>query len=252
MNVAITAGASGIGLAMAEAFLTNGDAVAICDIDQQAIERFKSKHPDTLALCASVANENEISGFIAQTQAHLGSIDVLCANAGTGGPAGAIEDIELDEWKSCLSVNLDGAFLTVKCALPGMKKQQNGLILFTSSTAGLYGYPYRSPYACAKWAIIGLTKTLAIELGGDGIRVNTLCPGSVNGDRMDRVVANEAKAKNISEQKVRESYVKGVSMKTWVDASDIANMSVFLASDKAAKVSGQVVSIDGNTETLNA
>ncbi|HIL20284.1 MAG TPA: SDR family oxidoreductase, partial [Candidatus Thioglobus sp.] len=123
---------------------------------------------------------------------------------------------------------------------------------FTSSTAGLYGYPYRSPYACAKWAIIGLTKTLAIELGGSGIRVNVLCPGSVNGDRMDRVVANEAKAKKINEQEIRENYVKGVSMKTWVDASDIADMAVFLASNKAAKVSGQVISIDGNTETLNA
>ncbi|MCS5592330.1 MAG: SDR family oxidoreductase [Gammaproteobacteria bacterium] len=252
MNIAITAGASGIGLAMTEAFLANGDAVAICDIDQQAIERFKSKYPETLALCASVNNEAEIAQFITQTQLHLGCIDVLCANAGTGGPASAIEDIELKEWKDCISVNLDGAFLSAKHTIPGMKRQQAGLILFTSSTAGLYGYPYRSPYACAKWAIIGLTKTLAIELGGSGIRVNVLCPGSVNGDRMDRVIANEAKAKKINEQEVRENYVKGVSMKTWVDASDIADMAVFLASDKAAKVSGQVISIDGNTETLNA
>ena len=252
MNVAITAGASGIGLAMAEAFLANGDSVAICDIDQQAIECFKSKHPNTLALCASVNNEIEISDFIAQTEVELGSIDALCANAGTGGPAGAIENIELDEWKDCVSVNLDGAFLTAKYAIPGMKKRQDGLILFTSSTAGLYGYPYRSPYACAKWAIIGLTKTLASELGTSNIRVNVLCPGSVNGDRMDRVVANEAKVKNISEQEVRKNYVKGVSMKTWIDAKDVANMAVFLASNKAAKVSGQVISIDGNTETLKA
>jgi NAD(P)-dependent dehydrogenase (short-subunit alcohol dehydrogenase family) len=250
MNVAITAGASGIGLAMAEAFLASGDSVAICDIDPQAIECFKSEHPNTLALCASVNNESEISDFIAQTEVELGSIDVLCANAGTGGPAGAIEDIELDEWKDCVSVNLDGAFLTAKHAIPGMKKRQDGLILFTSSTAGLYGYPYRSPYACAKWAIIGLTKTLASELGTSNIRVNALCPGSVNGDRMDRVIANEARVKNISEQEVRKNYVEGVSMKTWIDAKDVADMAVFLASNKAAKVSGQVISIDGNTETL--
>jgi len=252
VNIAVTAGASGIGLAMAEAFITNGDNVAICDVDQQAIQRFNDKHPGAFGLYASVNNEAEMAQFISQTELHLGGIDVLCANAGTGGPAAALEKIDLNEWKDCISVNLDGAFLSAKHAIPNMKKRQSGLILFTSSTAGLHGYPFRSPYACAKWAIIGLTKTLAIELGGSGIRVNALCPGSVNGKRMDQVVTNEAKARNVTEQEVRRSYVKGVSMKTWVDASDIANMAVFLSSSKANKVSGQVISIDGNTETLNS
>ncbi|MBT4077479.1 MAG: SDR family oxidoreductase, partial [Gammaproteobacteria bacterium] len=120
----------------------------------------------------------------------------------------------------------------------------------TSSTAGIMGYPFRSPYAAAKWAIVGICKTLAMELGSAGIRVNAICPGAVEGDRMDRVLANEAKARGISEDEVRASYVTGVSMKTWVSAQDIAASALFLASDAGAKISGQILSVDGNTETL--
>jgi NAD(P)-dependent dehydrogenase (short-subunit alcohol dehydrogenase family) len=132
-----------------------------------------------------------------------------------------------------------------------MKAQGNGLLLFTSSTAGIMGYPYRSPYAAAKWAVVGLTKTLAMELGPHGIRVNAVCPGAVEGDRMDQVIANEANARGITEEEVRQRYVTGVSMKTWVKAEDIAAMATFLASPAGAKISGQVISVDGHTESLS-
>ncbi|MBT4519344.1 MAG: SDR family oxidoreductase [Halieaceae bacterium] len=131
-----------------------------------------------------------------------------------------------------------------------MKVQEHGILLFTSSTAGVMGYPYRGPYAAAKWAIVGMTKTLAMELGPYGVRVNAICPGAVEGNRMDRVVTNEAAVRGIPEKQVRQSYVRGVSMKTWVEADDVASMATFLASPAGAKISGQVVSVDGHTETL--
>ena len=131
-----------------------------------------------------------------------------------------------------------------------MKSQESGLIVMTSSTAGIMGYPLRSPYAAAKWAIVGMTKTLAMELGPFGVRANAVCPGAVEGPRMDRVIANEAAARGESEEAVRQSYVTGVSMKTWVQAEDIANSIFFLASDAGLKISGQILAIDGHTETL--
>lgn len=250
MRVIVTAGASGIGLAMAEAFLSQGAQVAICDVDEAALADFSAAHPDAIAIKASVAEQQQVDAFFDKVEAALGGLDVVCANAGTGGPAGAVEEITFEDWRACLAVNLDGAFLTARRAAKTMKTQGNGLLLFTSSTAGIMGYPYRSPYAAAKWAVVGMTKTLAMELGSHGVRVNAVCPGAVEGDRMDRVIASEAKARGLSEAEIRQSYVTGVSMKTWVKAEDIAAMACFLASPAGAKISGQVISVDGHTETL--
>jgi NAD(P)-dependent dehydrogenase (short-subunit alcohol dehydrogenase family) len=251
MRIIVTAGASGIGRAMAEAFLSQGEQVAICDVDDAALIDFSAAHPDAIVVKASVADQQQVDVFFDQVEAAFGGIDVVCANAGTGGPAGAIEEIMFEDWRACLAVNLDGAFLAAQRAARIMKAQGNGLLLFTSSTAGIMGYPYRSPYAAAKWAVVGLTKTLAMELGSHGVRVNAVCPGAVEGDRMDRVIANEAKARGLSEEDVRQGYVTGVSMKTWVKAEDIAAMATFLASPAGAKISGQVISVDGHTETLS-
>jgi NAD(P)-dependent dehydrogenase (short-subunit alcohol dehydrogenase family) len=251
MRIIVTAGASGIGRAMAEEFLSQGAQVAICDIDEAALADFSTAHPEAIAVNASVADQQQVEAFFDQVETAFGGLDVVCANAGTGGPAGAIEEIMFEDWRACLAVNLDGAFLTARCAAKIMKAQGNGLLLFTSSTAGIMGYPYRSPYAAAKWAVVGLTKTLAMELGPQGIRVNAVCPGAVEGDRMDRVIANEANTRGITEEEVRQRYVTGVSMKTWVKAEDIAAMATFLASPAGAKISGQVISVDGHTESLS-
>ena len=112
------------------------------------------------------------------------------------------------------------------------------------------GYPLRTPYPSAKWAVTGLTRSLAIECGGEGIRVNAICPGSVSGERMDRVIQNEASARKISEDEVRASYVSQCSLKTFIDPEDIAAMAVFLASPQGARISGQIISVDGDTHTL--
>ncbi len=246
-RVFITAGATGIGAALVRRFKASGAQVAFCDVDAEAV----AAQPHGTGYVADVTDEAAMTQVFAQVEADFGGIDVVCANAGIGGPAGRIEDISLADWQATLNVNLTGAFLTCRWAASKMRAQQSGLILLTSSTAGLFGYPLRSPYATAKWGIIGLMKTLAMELGPDGIRVNALCPGSVEGDRMDRVVANEARARGISEAEVRAAYVQGVSLKTWVSADDIADTALFLASPAGAKISGQAMAIDGHTETLN-
>lgn len=249
-RVLVTGGAAGIGRAIATKFLGEGARVAICDADRDAVDAFAREFPDAICATADVTQEHEMALFFERVETAWGGVDVVCANAGTGGPAGAIEDLAYDDWQRCVATNVHGSFLTCRWAARLMKAQGSGLIAMTSSTAGIMGYPFRSPYAAAKWAVVGMTKTLAMELGPFGVRVNAVCPGAVEGPRMDRVIANEAKARGESEDVVRQSYVTGVSMKTWVQAEDIANSVFFLASDAGLKISGQILSIDGHTETL--
>lgn len=249
-RIVITAGAAGIGRAMAEMFLGEGDRVAICDADSAAVADFAAAHPDAIAEVANVTSENEMAAFLGKVESAWGGADVVCANAGIGGPAGRIEDLDYSDWQECVAVNLHGTFLTCRWAARVMRAQGTGLIVLTTSTAGIAGYPLRAPYAAAKWALVGLTKTLAMELGPAGVRVNAVAPGAVEGPRMDRVVAMEAKASGASEADVRDAYVKGVSLRSWVRGEDIADMVRFLASPQAKKVSGQVMCVDGHTETL--
>ncbi len=250
MRVLITAGAAGIGRAHARAFLAQGAQVAITDIDAAALAVFREDHPDALAIEANVTSEPAISAAITQAADAMGGIDIVCANAGTGGPAGALETLDAAEWRACLDVNLTGAFLTAKHAIPHLRAGNAPLLLFTSSSAGLFGYPGRSPYNAAKWALTGLTKTLAMELGPDGIRVNAIAPGAVEGERMERVLTAESAAHGVPVEDMRQQYVKGVSMKSWVTAEDIANTALFLASPAARFISGQIIPVDGHTETL--
>lgn len=245
MRVLITAGASGIGYAMAEAFAAEGAEVWITDIDEAAL----SETPSTwIKSRVDVSNEAAMATLFEQLQADWGELDVLCANAGIAGPTSLVEDIALTDWQTCVSINLEGAFLSAKYATPLMKAQGSGSMVFTSSTAGIYGYPNRAPYAAAKWGIIGLMKTLAMELGPYGIRANAIAPGAVEGPRMEGVLEREAQAKGMTRDAVYEGYAKGTSMRSFVEASDIANMAVFLGSAKAKLVSGQVIAVDGHTE----
>jgi NAD(P)-dependent dehydrogenase (short-subunit alcohol dehydrogenase family) len=249
-RVLITGGGSGIGLRLAERFADAGARVALCDADPAAIARLKANRPEIIAAHADVTREAEMNTFLNRVEAQWGGVDVVCANAGTGGPAGRIEDLDYDAWQACIAVTLHGAFLTCRWAARLMRAQRGGLILLTSSTSGLHGVPYRSPYVAAKWALVGLTKTLAMELGPVGVRINAIAPGAVDGERMERVVAMEAEASGRSQAEVREIYAKGSSLRTWVSADDLADMALFLASPAASKVSGQVLAVDGHTESM--
>jgi len=249
-RVLITGAGSGIGLTLARRFAAEGDRVAICDARAEAIAQVQADHPDFIARQADVIDEAQMGAFLAEVEAEWGGVDVVCANAGTGGPAGRIEDMDYDAWKDCIGVNLFGTFLTCRWAARLMRAQSNGLIIITSSTAGLFGYPLRSPYATAKWGLVGLTKTLAGELGPDGVRVNAIAPGAVIGERMERVLANESAASGKPIEELRQTYVKGVSLRSWVSADDLADMALFLASPAASKITGQIMAVDGHTESL--
>lgn len=243
-RVVITAGAAGIGCAMAEAFAATGARVWVTDVDDAALA---SVPEGTRASHVDASNEHAMATFLNEVKDVWGGLDVLCANAGIKGPTAALEAMPLDGWRECLAVNLDGAFLAAKHAAPMMKAQRSGVILFTSSTAGLYGFPYRAPYAAAKWAVIGLMKTVAMELGPFGVRANAIAPGSVTGPRIDRVFEAEAAAKGMTYEEVRDGYAAGTALGRLVDPEDIASMAVFLASDAARMVSGQVITVDGFT-----
>ena len=245
MKVLITAGASGIGRAMAAAFAAEGAQVWITDIDKAALDGLPDDWQKT---ACDASDEEQMRDLFFELEKKWGGIDTLCANAGIAGPTALVEDIALNDWKKCVSVNLEGAFLAAKYATPLMKSQNAGAMIFTSSTAGIYGYPNRAPYAAAKWGIIGLMKTLAMELGPFGIRANAICPGAVEGPRMEGVLTREAAAKGMTRDQVYEGYALGTSMRSFVEAEDIANMATFLSSPKARLVSGQVIAVDGHTE----
>ncbi|MBL6856134.1 MAG: SDR family oxidoreductase [Rhodobacteraceae bacterium] len=247
-RVLITAGADGIGLEIAKSFLKNNARVWITDINQDAINDL----PDGIqGSCLDVVDEIGMSNLYDKIIKAWGGLDVLCANAGIAGPTAAIDQISLKDWSHCLKVNLDGTFIAAKYAAKIFKKQNSGVLNITSSTAGQYGYPHRSPYCAAKWGVIGLMKTLAMELGPSGIRVNAICPGAVEGARMESVLANESKVTGLTREKIYDGYSAGTSMQTWIDAHDIAEMIVFLSSKKARFVSGQVIAVDGDTFNPN-
>ena len=250
-KVIVTGAGAGIGRAIAEIFVREGASVFVCDIDGESVQHVNREVPGVRAVRADVGDEGEVELLFDEALDHFdGRLDALVNNAGVGGPTGEIESMELDAWKATFEVNVHSAFLCLRRAVPVMKRARGGSILNVSSTAGFLGYPLRTPYAAAKWAINGLTKSLAMELGPMGIRVNSICPGSVEGPRMDRVIANEAKALGVDEAEVRKGYVRQVSMRTFIDAEHIGETAVFMCSDRAAKMSGQILAVDGHNETL--
>ena len=244
-RVLITAGASGIGRAMAQAFAAQGAQVWITDVDAAALDACPA---DWRRDQIDASDEAATSALFTRIDAEWGGLDTLCANAGIAGPTALIDDIALPDFQRCVAVNLEGAFLSTKYTAPIMKRQMSGAIIFTSSTAGLKGFPRRAPYASAKWAIIGLMKTVAMELGPYNIRVNAICPGSVEGPRIDGVIEREAVSKGVSPETLRQAYEGAYSMRCFVKAEDIAAMALFLASPAAARLSGQAIAVDGHTE----
>ena len=249
-GVIVTAGASGIGRAIVEGFLKAGEQVHVADIDAGAVHRLLEEEPGATATVTDVADADSVARMVDGALSHLGGVNALVNCAGTSGPTAAIEDIPPDDWRRCVAVNLDGTYLCTKYVVPVMKAAGRGSIVNISSTAGFYGYPLRSPYAASKWALIGLTKSLAMELGPFGIRVNVVCPGSVDGPRMDSVIAAEAAQKGMDEESVRQRYARASSLRTFVSADDIADMTVFLCSAKARQVTGQAIAVDGHTENI--
>ncbi len=250
-RVLITAAANGIGRAVADAFAQAGAIVHICDVDATAVESCRITSPLLRATQLDLNDSAALDAWLDDSIADMGGVDVLVNNAGTKGPTAMVEDISLDEWRSCLGVSLDSHFVCARRVAPMMKAQRHGSIINMSSMAGMYGFGMRTPYAAAKWAVIGFTKSLAIEVGPHGVRCNCICPGSVRGDRMDAVIAAEARHRGVNAEVVADEYLSGQSLKRFVEADDIAAMCLFLASSASAMISGQAIGVDGHTETYH-
>ncbi len=250
-RVVVTAAGEGIGKAIARAFLDAGARVHVCDVVEERLTAFQAEAAGLGATLADVADRAQVARLFDDALAHLGGLDVLVNNAGIAGPTGPIETIDPDEWSRTIDVNLVGMFHCARLAVPRLKEAGGGSIVNLSSTAGIMGFPLRTPYAASKWGVVGLTKTLAMELGGFGIRVNAICPGPVSGERMERDIAAEAEARGVDAETVRESYLGQTSLHSFIDAQDIANMVLFVCSDAGAKISGQALAVDAHTESLS-
>lgn len=250
LRVLVTAAAAGIGRATALAFAAAGAKVFICDVDAQQLASTLESEPRLAGTLCDVSDEAQVAALFRMALGHLGGLDILVNNAGVAGPTALVEDMAFADWRRCLAVNLDSAFLCARQAAPLLRQQGSGSIVNLSSTAGLYGFPRRAPYAAAKWAIRGFTRTLAQELGPHGVRVNCVCPGSVSGERIERVIAAEAIKTGSSEAQVRERMTADSSLKTFVSPQDIANTILFITSQAGARISGQDIVVDGHTETL--
>ena len=250
-RVLITAGADGIGKVIARAFAAEGALVHVCDVNEPALAKFRQEFPDIAASHVNVRNEGEVDAWFDDALDDLGGLDVLVNNAGIKGPTAQIDDIELADWRETIEICLDSQFLCARRAAPVMKAQRSGSIINMSSNAGLFGFGNRTPYAAAKWAVIGLTKSLAVELGPHKVRCNAICPGAVKGDRINRVIQGEADMRGVPFDVVAREMVWSQSISRFVEPSEIADMCVFLGSAAASMVNGQAIAVDGHIETMH-
>ena len=244
----VTAAAGGIGATVAARMAEAGARVYVCDSDEAGLGAYLSDHPGIGGSVADVAAPGDVERLVAAALDHLGGLDVLVSNAGVAGPAAPVEEMDLDGWRRTLDVNLTGAFLCIRACVPAIKAAGGGSIVVMSSNAGTMGLPFRAPYVATKWGLIGLAKTLAMELGPHGIRVNAICPGDVEGERIRRVITTEAENRGLTYEQVYAERVQAVSLRTMVTADDVAGLIVFVCSAAGAKVSGQALLVDGNAE----
>jgi NAD(P)-dependent dehydrogenase (short-subunit alcohol dehydrogenase family) len=248
-RVLITAGAGGIGRVMTQTFVEAGAKVHICDVVQSAIDETVKALGVTATLC-DVSDPKQVDQLFADVKKHLGGLDVLVNNAGIAGPTGKVEEIGIEDWRRCIDVDLNGMFYCTRLAVPMLKAAGGGSIINLSSAAGRLGFPYRTPYAAAKWGVVGFSKSLSMEVGTDSIRVNAIQPGVVEGERIDRVIEAKAKAVGISFEEQKRISLERVSMRSMVSPQDIANMALFLASDAGKHITGQAISVCAGVEML--
>jgi NAD(P)-dependent dehydrogenase (short-subunit alcohol dehydrogenase family) len=247
-RVVVTAAASGIGLAVANAFAANGDRVHICDINEKGLHEATEGTPSITATVCDVSNRSSIEAFVKAAAEALGGIDVLVNNAGISGPTTPVDEMDPDQWEAVLGVNLTGTFNVTRLAIPLLRRSDAGVVVIMSSLGGRFAYPNRSPYAVTKRGLIALTETLAVELGDAGIRVNAIAPGAVEGDRIRRVLQGRADASGRSLDEVTADALSLQSIKRFVDPNDIAALALFLASDSAKSITGQTIPIDGGSK----
>ena len=249
--VVISGAATGLGRRIAERFAEGGFRVHVGDTDPAAVQEFRTSHPKATASIVDVADPAQVDAWFDEIAAKYGRVDVMVNNAGIAGPTAPVEKIEPADWDRTIAVDLNGQFYCTRRAVPLIRAAGGGSIVNISSSAAFFGFPYRTPYAACKWALLGFTKTLAMELGPVGIRVNAICPGSIKGPRIDGVIERDAAARGLTAAEIRRLYERQVSLRQFVDAEDVANTVYFLASPQGRMISGQIIGVDGHTESLS-
>jgi NAD(P)-dependent dehydrogenase (short-subunit alcohol dehydrogenase family) len=239
----VTASASGIGLEIARVLARDGYRVIVSDID---IARGKAAAAELKAEFrpCDVRKADQIEALFAG----LGTIAVLVNNAGIAGPTAALPQIEIEQWQDVVDVNLTAMFLTCRLVVPGMVAAGKGVIVNMSSVAGKIGYPNRSPYCATKWAVLGLTASLAREVGEHGIRVNAILPGAVRGPRIERVIAAHAQAENIGIEQAERYYLARQATGAFIEPQEIAEMVSYLCTPHARSITGQFIGVNGGFE----
>ncbi len=250
LKACVTAGAGGIGRAIADGLIAHGARVVVSDIDKAALADFRASHPGHRAVEADAGTEAGMARLFDAVREDFGGLDLLVNNAGIAGPTAAVEDISTEAWQQTVDVNLTGHFYALREAVPLLKERQDGAIVMISSVAGRLGYAYRLPYAATKWAVVGMAKSLAVELGSHGIRVNAILPGIVEGPRIDGVIRARADTVGISFEEMRERYLDKTSLKRMVTAQDIADTVLFLVSPMGRNVTGQALSVCGDVWSI--
>ena len=249
-KVLITAGADGLGLEMARTFHKVGATVMVCDMNSARLDALPQELPGVLTAVSDISDEDSVAALFSQVQSKLGGLDVLVNNAGVAGPTGFVETLSKQDWDRTLAVNITGQFLCARLAIPLLKQSRHGVMINLSSAAGHLGFAGRSVYSASKWAVIGFTKSLAMELGAYGVRVNAVLPGAVEGPRIRAVIDAKAKALGRPVEEVASQYENQAVLGRMVTAADIANMVLFNASDAACSVNGQAIVVDGFTQRL--
>lgn len=249
-RVLITAGASGLGLEMAQVFSAAGCRVMVCDVSQDALSKASQQIAGLMTVLADVSSEQSVKSLFDEVKSKLGGLDVLINNAGVAGPTGAVETLNKSDWDHTLAVNITGQFLCAREAVPLLKSSKHGVMLNLSSAAGHLGFAGRSAYSASKWAVVGFTKSLAIELGSFGVRVNAILPGAVEGPRIRAVIAAKAKTLGVPEDELIKRHEQQAVLGRFINARDIANMALFAASDAAKNITGQELVVDGHTQAL--
>ena len=250
LRVLVTAGAAGIGRAIADTFADHGAQVHVCDLSADALDACLKQRPDYVTTLCDVAEQCQVARLFDEVRANWDGLDVLINNAGIAGPTGGVGTIDPDDWRRTVDVNLNGQFYCAHYGVDLLRRSDDPAIVCISSVAGRLGFPLRTPYAATKWAIIGLMKSLAGELGPEGIRVNAVLPGIVEGPRIERVIADRARALGKTYDQMAQENLEKVSLRRMVTAQDVANTVLFLCSPLGRNISGQPISVCGNAEAL--
>jgi NAD(P)-dependent dehydrogenase (short-subunit alcohol dehydrogenase family) len=250
-RVLVTAAAGGIGLEIARAFLREGARVHVCDIDRDALAGLRQSDAKLTSSHADVADRAAVTRLFDEALDALGGLDALVNNAGIAGPTGRVEEINPEDWDRTLQVCITGHYNCARLAIPHLRNSANPSIVNLSSAAGKLGFALRAPYAAAKWAVIGFTKSLSIELGPDEIRVNAILPGIVAGDRQRRVLEAKAQQRGVSFAEMERIAFSYTSIKDYVTPQQIADQIVFICSPRGKTISGQAISVCGDTQMLS-